>query len=460
MKTASLLTSLSLLLLISAPSFGQLDSIPKPGKPKEINPLKYNLNEDGSHFFQVTFLNQAWFRYNESNPGTTVQGTVKSSTADIGLRRTRIQMYGQLTDRVFLYFQFGQNNFNSQYNVGANRKNAAFFHDALCEYKVSNGNQLILGGGLTIANGLSRFSQPSIGTIMTMDVPVFAQATVDQTDEFSRKLSVYARGQVGKLDYRLVLSDPFPIASNGQPLPALSKQANFSRKASHFQYQSYLQWQFLEKEGHQTPYMTGTYLGKKKIFNIGAGMIYQPKAMWKQGNSSTDTVYQDMVLWSAEAFYDAPVNKEKGTALSAYLGYFNYNYGTNYLRYNGLMNPANGFSGTGNVTGSGGVFGNAFPMFGTGQIVYGQLGYLLPSDLLGSYGSLMPYVSGTYADWKRLDGQKMVLYNAGVNWFINGHKSKITLDWQSRPVFSQAADDKISTGSRKNCFVLQYQIFL
>ena len=40
-------------------------------------------------------------------------------------------------------------------------------------------------------NGLSRFSQPSIGTIVTMDVPVFAQATVDQTDEFSRKLSVY-----------------------------------------------------------------------------------------------------------------------------------------------------------------------------------------------------------------------------------------------------------------------------
>lgn len=28
-------------------------------------------------------------------------------------------------------------------------------------------------------------------------------------------MSFYARGQVGKLDYRLVLSDPFPVASNG-----------------------------------------------------------------------------------------------------------------------------------------------------------------------------------------------------------------------------------------------------
>jgi len=451
-----------LAVLISFSIQAQSDSmkaIQKPAPSKEINPLKFNLNEDGSRFFQFTFLNQAWLRYNESNPGTTVEGTAKTSTADIGLRRTRIQMFGQLTDRVFLYFQFGQNNFNNQFAVGGNRKAAFFFHDALCEYKISNGNQLKIGGGLTIANGLSRFSQPSIGTILTMDVPIFAQATVDQTDEFSRKLSVYARGQISKLDYRLVVSDPFPISSNGQPEVKLSKQANFARRAQHFQYQSYLQWQFFDKEAHQTPYMTGTYLGKKKVFNIGAGIIYQPKAMWKQGGSATDTVYQDMLLWSAEAFYDVPLNKEKGTAFSAYLGYFNYNYGTNYMRYNGIMNPANGNSGGGRVGGSGGVYGNAFPMFGTGQSVYGQFGYLMPAGLLGNHGTLMPYVSITYSDWKRLDENPMMLYNAGVNWLINGHKAKITLDWQNRPVFSEN-DGKVSTGSRKNCFVIQYQIFL
>jgi len=63
-----------------------------------------------------------------------------------------------------------------------------------------------------------------------MDVPVFAQATVDQTDEFSRKLSVYARGQVGRLDYRLVLTDPFPVNTNGTvnglPLPFAPNSPN------------------------------------------------------------------------------------------------------------------------------------------------------------------------------------------------------------------------------------------
>ena len=195
-----------------------------PGQPPK-DALKFNLTEDGSRYFQFTVLNQTWVRFNQHNPGTMIEGVQKDNSVDIGLRRTRVQLLGQLTDRVFIYFQFGQNSFNAQYNTGSNRKLAAFFHDALCEYKVSNGNQLKIGGGLTIANGLSRFSQPSVSTIMTMDAPLFAQSTVDQTDQFSRKLSVYARGQVGKFDYRFILSDPFPITSSGGTLPALSASA-------------------------------------------------------------------------------------------------------------------------------------------------------------------------------------------------------------------------------------------
>src|SRR3990170_5139230 len=181
---------------------GQTSTAPK------VEEMKLKLNEDGSHYLKWTFLNQVWLRYNESNPGTTVLEENANSTFDIGLRRTRIQCFGQVTDHVFFYTQFGQNNFNflagqNTANNG-NRKFQVFFHDALGEYKVWKDNdKLKLGAGLTIANGLSRFSQPSIGTIMTMDVPVFAQATVDQTDQFSRKLAVYSRGQIGKINYRL-----------------------------------------------------------------------------------------------------------------------------------------------------------------------------------------------------------------------------------------------------------------
>lgn len=422
-------------------------------KPKDIAELKLNLNETGDHYVKATFLNQIWIRYNQSNPGTRVLGDPTTETFDIGLRRTRFQLFGQLTDRVFFYFQFGQNNFNYLSQNGGNRKLQAFFHDALGEYRITKGiENLIVGGGLTITNGLSRFSQPSIGTISTMDVPVFAQATVDQTDEFSRKLSVYARGQVGKVDYRFALSDPFPILTNGQPAPPLSSNATFSQRGHTLQYQGLIIYNLFDKEPHTTPYMTGTYLGKKKVLNLEAGFISQPNATWTR--ESIDTLYHAMNLFSAAIFYDAPVNKEKGTALNAYAGYFNYDFGPGYLRYNGIMNPASSVPVGGSYPA--GSQGNAFPMFGTGSIWYTQVAYLMKKELLGE-GTLMPYASLMNADFRRLD-KRMNVFNAGVNWLLNGHSSKITLDLQNRPYYNQAGSDLHREG-RKNQVVLQYQIF-
>ena len=418
-----------------------------------IEEMRLKLNEDGSHYLKWTFLNQVWFRYNDSNPGTTVMGEPANETFDIGLRRTRIQFYGQLTDHVFFYTQFGQNNFNFLSQNAGNRKLQVFFHDALGEYKIWKSNdKLKIGGGLTIANGLSRFSQPSISTIMTMDVPVFAQATVDQTDEFSRKLSIYVRGQLGKFDYRVLLSDPFPITTNGQPAPPIGPSATFAQVGHHKQYQGFFMYNFFDNETHTTPYMTGTYLGKKKIFNIEAGFITQKNATWTSPDAGATTEYHDLNLWSVALYYDAPVNSEKGTALSAYAGYYNLDYGTDYLRYNGIMNPANGID-NGPYAGS---QGNAFPMFGTGKVIYTQVGYLLKKDLLGSVGTLMPYASLMSADYDRLSDRMHVL-DIGVNWLIKGHTSKLTLDYQSRPVYEAQGQDleKVST---KGQVVLQYQV--
>lgn len=450
-----------LLLIVALCMFSvTLHAQEQPPK-KEIDELRLKLNDDGSHYLKMTFLNQVWFRYNDSNPSTTVMDDAANNTFDIGLRRTRIQFFGQLTDHVFFYTQFGQNNFNFLAGQNAanngNRKVQVFFHDALGEYKVWKGNdKLFLGGGLTITNGLSRFSQPSVGTIMTMDVPVFAQATVDQTDEFSRKLSVYARGQLGRLDYRLVMSDPFPITSNGQGAPALSSNSTFALTSHKKQYQGFFAWNFLDKESHTLPYMTGTYLGKKKILNLEAGFITQSKATWSRETALSDTTYHTMNLMSVAFFYDAPINPEKGTALSAYAGFFDYDFGKGYLRYNGIMNPANGSSNSSAISGS---WGNAFPMFGTGQVIYAQIGYLFRRDLLGEgNGTLMPYASLMSADYDRL-ADRMNVVDVGVNWLIKGHSSKLTLDYQNRPVYETQSGELVKTGN-KGQVVLQYQISL
>lgn len=207
---------------------------------KEKDPFKFNLNPDGSQYLKFGFLNQAWLRYEQNNPGSTVLGEPVDDTTDISLRRTRFVLQGQLTDRVYFYTQYGMNNFNFLSQNADNRKLQSFFHDAFGELRLTQGHQMIVGGGLVMANGLSRFSSPSVSTIMTMDVPLFAQATADRTDIFNRKLSLYLRGQIGNLNYRVSASDSFPINTSGLPPEVISPtDAQFARTGHRKQYQDF-----------------------------------------------------------------------------------------------------------------------------------------------------------------------------------------------------------------------------
>lgn len=418
---------------------------------KPISEIKYNLSKDGSLYIKVTFLNQTWVRWNESNPGTTVNMQPQANTFDIGLRRTRLQLYGQLSDHVFFYTQFGMNNFNFLSQNAGNRKLQPFFHDALTEYKVFKQNdKLKIGAGLTIVNGLSRFTQPSIATIMTTDVPVFLQATVDQTDEFARKLSLYARGQIGKFDYRMAISDPFPIQTNGQPVSTIAPDATFTTYGHTHQYSGMLIYNILEKEPHTTPYMTGTYLGNKKILNLEGGIIYQQNATWH--TDAADTIFNNMLLWSVAAYADLPIRNNQ-YALSMYTGYFNTDYGNNYVRNNGIMNPANGNINANIFNGA----GNAYPMFGTGSSVYSQIGLRLPKNLLGKNGTLMPYMSHRYAKYHKFQNP-VVIIDAGVNWLINKHQSKISVNYQQRPIFEKLTSGIIIQSTKSNSIWVQYQV--
>jgi hypothetical protein len=423
-------------------------------------PLIVTLNDSGTNYIKMGILNQSWLRFNQNNPETLVNGQKQDESVDFGLRRTRLTLFGQISPRATFFFQVGQNNFNRFSNYSGNRKNVMFIHDAVGELKLSKSNELKLGTGLTIANGLSRFSQPSIGTIATTDVPVFAQTTVDQTDQFSRKLSVYARGQVSHLDYRIILSDPFPISSNGLPVPAISSDASFSPISNKKQIQGLFIWQFFNHEQHLTPYMNGTYLGTKKIFNISGGFIYQAKAMWNKA-SNGDTIQSDLKLFCIESFLDMPLypKTKKLNTINAYLGYFNLNYGNNYLRYNGIMNNASSSSVTNTQKiGTGGMQGNAFPMFGTGQLLHSQVAYftnihnkrLIPR--LGFYGS------ASYARFQRLGNEPMILFETGVQALLQENQSKVSLNFQNRPTFTTTGLPTISQGPRRTSIVLQYQM--
>jgi hypothetical protein len=424
---------------------------------KEKDPFKYNLNGDGSQYIKFGLLNQIQGRYEQNNPGSLIQGQPVDDTTDVGLRRTRLVLQGQLTDRVYFYTQYGINNFNFLSQQNDNRHIAAmpYFHDAFAELRLTQGHQMIAGGGLSMANGLSRFSSPSVSTIMTLDVPIAGQYSTERTQLFNRQLGVWLRGQISKFRYRIAAQDSFPITTDGLANGAISPTiSDFAQVGHKKQYGGMFYWNFWDTEPMTNDYMQGTYLGKKDILNLEAGFITEKNAMWT-GTSPANAQYHDMTHWSVAGYLDAAVDKVKETAVSAYIGYFVYDYGPNYIRNNGNgQNSANGVGAMGSFNGA----GNTYPMFGTGEMWYAQVGYLLPKDLIpGNNGQLQLYASLTSANWKRLHDQ-MNVFNGGINWLLKGHNSKITFDYQNRPIFNaNAAGDIVKTSSRGQ-FVLQYQV--
>lgn len=417
---------------------------------QKIQDGKLWLNEDGSNYFKVTLISQVWIRNTNMNPGTTINGYAKDNYTDIGIRRARLQAYGQITDRVFIYTQIGMNNFNFL----SDRKAGFFIHDVTGEYEVAK-SKLSLGAGLTAWNGLTRFAAPSVGSILGLDAPLFEQTTNDVTDQFLRKLSLYAKGKLGQLDYRLVMSSPMAVQKSNGYSATLTGNSNFSAEPPKMQWQGYFQWQFLDQEANTTPYATGTYLGTKRVFNIGAGFQYQPDAMWHKGASITDTITSPMRHFAVDAFYDAPLNSSTGTAISAYATYINLEHGPGYIRNQSTMNPANGSNRPTVLNGS----GNGYPSFGTGSLLYGQIGYKFKNNLIGST-TLMPYVSLQHASYDRLV-TKMNYWDVGTSWLLKGHTSKLTFAYQNRPIY-----ETLTTGAkavqteRRSGFVIQYQVFL
>ncbi len=409
-------------------------------------PFKWYLNGDQNHWIGLHTYVQLSGRVNQNNPGSLVNDELEETTADISIRRFRIGIKSQVSDHLFIYTQFGTNNLNYLSSRGP----AIKLLDAYAEYNFSE--KLSIGGGKSLWNGLSRFSAPSTSKLMIIDVPFIALPTVNTTDDLLRNLSIFTKGKLYKFDYRFLVSKPFPIPTNST-IPTNPKEgiAEFARSPSNMQYAGYIKYAFLESESNKYASYSGTYLGAKKILSLGLGFKFQSDALCSLNQGQER--FHNMNLLSADIFLDLPINKKKGTVLTSYLGVFEYDFGPNYLRSIGANNSTNGLdSENASLNGK----GNAFPVLGTGTSLLYQLGYLFPKmGKNNSTGQLQPYGRIQYSDFDRLS-DPMTALDLGINWFLNGHFSKLTLNTQNRPVFYNHGN-RIKENGRKWMFVLQYQ---
>lgn len=410
----------------------------------KIHPYSIHLSEDGSRYIKFGINAQLWARYSNLNPGSKVGSNSTQNNFDLVIRRLRLQAMGMLTDKVYFHIQLGQNNINFTQNAGPS--NAPFsILDALGEYHFNKKFQL--GGGLCgYGAGTSRYSAQSSTTQLTLDAPIYQQNNVSSTFG-NRNLSLYAKGTLGKFNYRAVVTNPYK--PNNAVLNTTSSVATSTPKP---QVLGMLTYQFLDKESIEQPYNRGTYLGTKKVFNIGVGYMFGSQSMWRISDTpSADTIRQDMKVLGIDVFYDAPLS-EKGNALTLYAAYNHCDYGKNYLRMVATPNPASVGSGTG------------FLGIGTGNIFYAQAGYLFGRKFSADgsdKGRTQLFVASEIAV---LDALKtpMTLFEAGFNYYLTGtFGPKISLCYQNRSVFETtlaAGDTKFNSSARKGMLVLQYQI--
>lgn len=459
---------ISAAILFSAISFGQ-------GSPEYGSGLKLNLNQEGNKYIRFIAWNQIWMRSSQLNPGTMVGDAGSTTQEDIALRRLRVLAYAQITPRYMIVTHFGINNqtfsnggaagTSGTGGYGAGKKPGLFFHDAWNEYAVvlpkeGKAFSLSLGAGLHYYMGLSRMTMASTLNFMAIDAPIFNWPLIDNSDQFARQVGVFAKGKINKLEYRFSVNKPFSTNIDVLAKNAGGNYINTSNTAfdnsgnTRWSKAGYVEYQFLEKEANLLPFKVGTYLGTKKVFNIGAGFYTAPSGT-RSRNADETVSRHDIKLFSGDVFLDLPIgSKEKKMAVTAYSVFYNYDFGPNYLRNIGIMNVGvndPSFTGTKALAGP----GNLQPMIGTGNIWYTQAGFLIPNKNEKPKLRIQPYIAFTNKNFEALKTASNQ-FDLGTNLFIDGHHAKLTAQYSNRPIYT--AVDNID--GYKGEFLLQLQVYL
>ncbi|MFY8187057.1 MAG: porin [Flavobacterium sp.] len=431
--------------------------------------LKININPEGTKSIRFILWNQIWARSSDMNPGTMIGGEPATKQEDIGLRRIRLLAYAQISPRYMIVTHIGINNqtfINGGVSgsagtggYGAGKKPGLFFHDAWNEYAIvlpekDKKFSMTMGGGLHYYMGLSRMTMSSTLNYMTIDAPIFNWPLIENSDQFARQIGLFAKGKYDRLEYRVSINKPFAtnVAPTDVPTADVARAVDNSNNAK-WSKAGYFEYQFFDIESNFLPFKVGSYLGTKKMFNLGAGFYTAPSAT--QTSVGGNIEKHAINLFSADAFLDLPIgDPAKKMAVTAYSVFYNYDFGPNYLRNIGIMNEGvvdPSFTGNGSLAGP----GNLQPMIGTGNIFYTQAGILLPNANEKPKVRIQPFAAYTYKNFEALE-KASNQFDIGSNFFLDGHHAKITAQYSTRPVYTTPDNIDKYLGE----FLIQLQIYL
>ncbi|MBT8316086.1 MAG: hypothetical protein HKP59_00510 [Lutibacter sp.] len=381
---------LSICLLAFQFSFSQ-------GSPDYNGGFKVKFNEDGSKYLRIISWGQFQAIYNDNVPDNT-------NNVSFNVRRARVLTLSQITNKFLLVTHFGLNSLNSStlHPVGKGDGAQLFMHDVWGEWSLSDSHAI--GAGLHYWNGISRLNNQSTLNLLTLDNNRQSWATIGISDQFARHVGIYFKGKFGKkFKYQLAINDAITngldmrTPENGGSAVYGGKRILGSKDAG-FAYAGYFEFNFLDGESNFLPYRVGTYLGTKKVFNVGAGFFAHPSGSVISTQTS-ELKGENVSIMAIDAFYDAPINDD-GSAITAYATYQSNDYGKDYL----------------------------YSAYGTGSMFYTHVGYVIKGDVTKS--RFQPYLSFASNSYDAIADNRNV-FGAGANLYLSGHNSKLTLEYKN-----------------------------
>lgn len=424
LKTLRLIIATGI-LVFSCIGITQAQEVEKPKEDHSYKPLTLKLNEKGSKYIRFIAWHQMWLTTNNMSADNAKLQVTPS------IRRSRILAFAQVSPRFLILTHFGLNSLspNNLSSLGSNGDAPQMFlHDAWGELKLNK--SLYIGGGLHYWKGLTRMSNQSTLNFMTLDQsrPFIGWHSLGITDQFARHLGIYAKGAIGKFDYRIALNSPlrnnigagrdYGFNDSGLTYNGVLNADRSGDPVGNSVIEGYFRYNFWDKESTKLPFAVGTYLGGKKVFSIGAGFFAHPNGMYNEQTGDHNSVSH----LALDAFLDMPTSN--GNAINAYAAFMKFDYGEDYVSR----------------------------WAGTGTALYAQVGYYMKQ------AKLMPYIAIQNGSYDGL-ADNISATDIGMNYYVNGHNCKITLEYHK--IKGDVREGAIATGGDSlSQLRLQLHIFL
>ncbi len=386
------------------------------GSPDYDGGLKVKFDEDGKKYLRII----SWAQV---QAGVDFDPAPDETSVDFNLRRARVLMFSQITDRFLILTHFGLNSLtkNTMGPLGKDAGSQLFFHDVWAQYNVAKNHTV--GAGLHYFNGISRLNNQSTLNMMTLDNNRQSWATIGLSDQFARHLGVFGKGKFGRLQYRVSINDAVVNGLDGRDADttfqgtvyAGARLGNASKSSK--TYAGYFDYNLLDEESNFLPYKVGSYLGSKRILNIGAGFFLHPEGAVNISPTGIQEG-QNVSVFAADVFYDAPIG-DNGAAITAYATYQKNDYGDDYL----------------------------FSAYGSGTMVYSHAGYVIPGSIKDV--RFQPYASYAINEYDANDDNFNRL-GVGLNAYLSGHNSKLSIEYSNEDRF----------GTVSNGVLIQAMIYL